>query len=478
MKTRERKERTKLTYDHSFQERIVRTLYQDPDWCMQFGVFHLTPQLFENNVHSWFVDRIVGYAKKYASGITRAALKIEAKHAYNSGRLIRRRDKAVVNALVAKMRKPVTDRSYIKRELYRFVKTQTLKDVMLNDATELVKNNDVDKYDIAMQRVLDIQPPSEGGVGHFMGDDRNERFKRRRDWVPDGIATGLEVDGYIKAGGPRRKQLAAVVAPPHTGKTMMLCHLAKQAVLLSHKRVLFVSLEENDETIEDRLDSAFTGININELESRKNCRKVRRYWRKLRKRFGQEMLVVKEFPMGVTKVSQIERHIKMLERKGFYPDVVFIDYAGLLLPDGETADGRSRSDDSRYEEVGSIYVELRSMAQRLKLLVWTAHQGNRSSMGKKLVTMKDLAESFKPAMHSDLLLAICQTEQEQLREKARIYSMKVRGGRAHMEFNVKLDYELVRCINRDSGHEPHRRPKLRSKAVDARRSSRESRAAA
>src|SRR5712671_176527 len=97
MKIRERKERTKLTYDHGFQERIVRTMYQDPDWCVQFGVVNLEPQLFDNNVHRWFADRILSYAKKFMTGITRDALKIEAKHAYNAGRLVRRRDKAVVN---------------------------------------------------------------------------------------------------------------------------------------------------------------------------------------------------------------------------------------------------------------------------------------------------------------------------------------------------------------------------------------------
>jgi replicative DNA helicase len=451
MKVRERKARTKLTYDYAFQERIVRTLYQDPDWCMQFGVPYLNASLFDNNVHAWAAGLILSYAKKFMGGITRDAIKIEAKHAYNAGRLVRRRDKAVVNSFVAKCRKPVKDRSYIKRELYRFIKTQTLKDVLLNEATELVKHNQVDLYDASLQRVLDVQPPTEGDLGHFMAAERGKRYARRRDWTPDGIATGLEVDQYIKAGGPKKKQLAAIVAPPHTGKTTMLCHLAKQAVMLAHKRVLFISLEEDDLTIQDRLDAAFTGININELETKKNCRKVRRYWRRFQKRFDHEMLVVKEFPMGVTKISQIERYIKSLERKGFYPDVVFIDYAGLLKPDGDPEDARrSRSNDSRYEEIGSVCVELRSMAQRLKMLVWTAFQGNRQSMGKKIVTMKDLAESFKPAMDSDILIAICQTEQERLRERARLYSMKVRGGRAYMDFNVKMDYERVRCTNRSN----------------------------
>jgi len=441
MKVREKKPRAKLEYSGKFQERIVRCLYSDPDWCLQFAVPHLDASLFENNVHRWFADRILGYAQKYMAGISRDALKIEARHAYTAGRLVKRRDKALVDAIIKKLRKPVPDRSYIKRELFRFIKTQTLKDIVQHDVIELVKTNDVDNYDATLQKVLDIQAPTEGGLGHSMASARTERYKRRKDWVPSGIATGFEVDKHMKHGGPRRKQLAAVVAPPHVGKTTVLCHLAKQCVMLANKRVLFISLEEDEETIQDRLDSAFTGININELETGRNPRKVRRFWRRFAKTHDHEMIVVKEMPMGATTVAQIERFIKSLERKGFYPDVVVIDYAGLLKPEGNL-------DDSRYEEVGTVYVELRSMAQRLNLLVWTAHQGNRASMNKKIIDLRDLAESFKPAMHSDLLLAICQTEDEKLRERARFFSMKVRGGRSKMEFNVKLDYECVRVINR------------------------------
>lgn len=436
-----KKQRTKLQYDAAFQERILNTMLGDPDWCISYCVPNLEAQVFDSNVHRWFASTMLNYAKEHQSGITRSALRIEAKHAYRSGRLVRKRDREFVNAIMTRLKKPAPDRSYIKRELHRFVKTQRLKDVIEHDIMPMVKENAVEKYDGALQKVLDIQAPTEGDLGHFMAADRVKRFKRRKDWEPDGVQTGLEVDKHMKRGGPRKKQLAAVVAPPHTGKTTCLVHLAKQAVELNNKRVLFVSLEEDDETIQDRIDSAFTGININELEKPLKSKKVRRYWRKFSTTHEHEMLVVKEFPMNVTTVAQIEAYIRSLERKGFYPDVVFIDYAGLIKPAG-------REDDSRYEDIGTIYVELRSMAQRLNLLVWTAHQGNRASMGKKIVTMKDLAESFKPAMHSDVLLAICQTDAEKLRGKARIYSMKVRGGRANMDFPVRIDYERVRVINR------------------------------
>ena len=433
------KERT-FDYDSAFQGKLVRLMVQDEGWCISFCVPHLQPELFENNVHRWAAERTIGYATKYAAGITRSALRIEAKHAFTSGRLVRKRDLPAVNALLKLIKKPVADRSYIQRELFKFIKTQTLKEVVQHDVIEAMKRGEVDAYDSALQRVLDVQPPTEDGYGHSMSEGRLERFKRRTDWKPEGIATGLEVDQHIKHGGPRKKQLAAVVAPPHVGKTTVLVQLCKQAVLLGNQRCLFITLEEDEETIQDRLDSSFTGIDINQLEDPKNSLKVRKYWRRFRKNHDHEMLVVKEFPMGVTTVLQIERYIKSLERKGFYPDVVFVDYAGLLKPGGKT-------DDSRYEDIGTIYVELRGMGQRHKFLVWTAHQGNRDSMGKKVVTMRDLAESFKPAMHADLLLAICQTEQERDRQRARIFSMKVRGGRAHMEYAVKLDYNRVRVVN-------------------------------
>lgn len=437
--------KTKLTYDASFQERIVRTLFQDPDWCVQFGVPNLDASLFENSVHRWVANATLSYAKRYSSGISRAALKIEARNAYTSGRLVRKRDRHVVDALLKKLPKPVRDRSYIKRELFRFIKTQTLKDVLLYDAVDVLKNNDVDRVDAILQRVLDVQAPTETGMGHFMARERVKRYDRRADWVPDGIATGLEVDSHMKAGGPRRKQLAAIVAPPHTGKTMTLCHLAKQAVMLANKRVLVITLEEDEETIQDRLDASFTGISINDLELDHKRRRVRKFWKRFEASHPHEMIVVKEFPMNVTTTAQIEAYIKSLERKGFYPDVVFVDYAGLMRPNIAR---RAGDVETRYEEIGSVFVDLRSMAQRLNILVWTALQGNRNSTGKRVVNMKDLAESFKPAMHADLLIAICQTEEEEKKRIARLYSMKVRGGRARMEFPVKLDYAKVVVVNR------------------------------
>lgn len=436
------REKEQFAYDMGFQERIVRVLVEDPDWCMTTGVPHLGADLFENNVHRWFADTTIRYAKKHASGISVSALKIESDRAYVAGRLIRKRDKVAVDALLKKLRrKPVADRSYIQSEVFRYIKTQTYKRAVLTGA-DLIKQGKIDAIDSELQRVLDVQALESGGLGHFMLQQRAERYKRRKEYVPDGLPTGFECDKYMKGGGLRKKQLGAFIAAPAVGKTNHLVQAAKQAVLLGQKPILYITLELSTEVIQDRMDASFTGIKIDDLEHGKNPKRIRRFWRKLKDTlpFG-EAIVLREFPALTMRVSQILNYVKQLERRGFYPGAIFIDYADLLVPEaGATGDD--------YQDAGSIYVELRSMAQKLNIPVWTAGQGNRSSLGKKVITMKELADSFKKAMHADVLIAICQTDEEEKRGNGRHFIMKNRNGRAHIEFPVRLDHARSTIINR------------------------------
>lgn len=430
----------KLSYDIPFQERLLRVLYRDSDFAITLGVPYLDPMAFENNIHRWCADVILNYAKKHMSGATLDAVKIAASQAYISGRLIRKRDKDAVDALIRKLKRPVKDRSFIKEELFRYIKNQTFKQVV-NNGLELMKKGRIDKLDVEIQRVLNVKSAETGGLGHFLLADSFKRYKRRKSYKDEGIPSGLETDQYMKGGGPLRKQLAAFIAPPGVGKTNGLINTMCNVVLLGGCRALYITLELAEEIITDRTDARFTGIKIQDLERKKNPRKVRRFMRRLSKTLDGEPIVIKEFPAATITVKHIEHYIRQLERRAFYPDVVFVDYADLLVPEGgKTGDN--------YEDAGNIYVELRAMAQRLNVLVWTAGQGNRQSLDKKLITMKELADSFQKAMHSDVLLALCQTKEEKKRHHARIFMMKNRNGLSELEFPVRLDHATARVINR------------------------------
>src|SRR3990170_621321 len=76
----------KFTYDRLFQVRMLRTLYQDPDFTTSVGA-HLSPIHFERRAHRWIAEKILTYAKKHAHGIGEDALKIAFTRDLKIGKL-------------------------------------------------------------------------------------------------------------------------------------------------------------------------------------------------------------------------------------------------------------------------------------------------------------------------------------------------------------------------------------------------------
>lgn len=211
-----------------------------------------------------------------------------------------------------------------------------------------------------------------------------------------------------------------------THNTATLVHLGRSAVVYAGAKVLHISINEmSEEDMQDRYDAAFTQVSLGELESKSERKKIWSRAGSLGKQFG-EFLVIKEFDSAT--VGSIEAYIKMLATVGFYPDVVMIDYADLITP--------ARFYDSSYEEAGLIYRDLRAMAKRLNVVVWTASQTKREATNKPNITKADLAESFKKAHVADLLIALCQSTKERRTKRARWYIDKSRLGPSEFELPV------------------------------------------
>jgi len=103
---------------------------------------------------------------------------------------------------------------------------------------------------------------------------------------------------------------------------------------------------------------------------------------------------------------------------GFDIDLVIIDYGDKIPP------VRQRSD--KWIELGEIFDGLKMLAVDLDLPVWTATQTGRQAVNKTVITMADLAESFRKADAADAMIAICQTQEEEAAEQCRLYLAKMR----------------------------------------------------
>lgn len=415
----------------SFQSKLVRVLFDDSDFTCTTGI-HLNPGAFEKKMHQWFAKKIVGYAKKHGHGISKDALEIELKRDIKLGKL-QKEHRDAAEALIDRLDKPVKERSYIKEEMFKFIKHQAIRTAIINCAGPggHLERFDYEAIDEELAKALEVQESLNGGLGTFYVRDVKERTTKRKKYVKDGIATGTKLDDFLKPGGVARKNLACVVAPSGKGKSHNLVHIGRSAIIESNAKVLHITLEMSEEAILDRYDAAFSDIPVQRLEEKPVS--VKRIIKKLGKQYG-EFLVVKEFPDATLTVPALRAYIRQLERAAFYPDVVIVDYADCMVPTF-----RAREKDS-YEEMGQIYSELRKLAFETNTVVWTASQTNRNALNKEFFDWNDIADSAQKVMKSDLVVCFQQTREEKKRKEARWGVAKNRLGPDKFDLKLRVDW--------------------------------------
>jgi len=97
-------------------------------------------------------------------------------------------------------------------------------------------------------------------------------------------------------------------------------------------------------------------------------------------------------------VAAIEEVWNSYREEGFDASVLVVDYDAEIVP--------PRKYDQRRLELGAIYSELRRLAARRKLIVWTASQSRRGAESKKIIGNEEVAEDKTKIDKATLVLSI------------------------------------------------------------------------
>lgn len=152
-------------------------------------------------------------------------------------------------------------------------------------------------------------------------------------------------------------------------------------------------------------------------------------------RYRRGQLRIKKYPTKSVTTQTIRMFLDKLKMvKGFVPDVLIVDYGAILKP-------MSNYNDKRMG-IESVYEELRAIADDYNLALWTAAQGNRGALSKKIVSMVDLAECFAIANISDVLACLCQTAKEKVKGDLRLFLPKIRDNPDNIILKGKILYEI------------------------------------
>ena len=182
------------------------------------------------------------------------------------------------------------------------------------------------------------------------------------------IAFDLDYFNRITKGGVSRKTLTVAIASTGVGKTMFMCHCAA-ANLLQGYNVLYITLEMAEERIRERIDANVLGIKIDDLPNLSKEAYEKKVNLIREKTTGD--LVIREFPTASVSVTSF-RHLmdELKQKRGFVPDIVYIDYLNLCA----SARVKRGFGTSSYEYVKSIAEEIRGMAVEYNIAVFSATQ--------------------------------------------------------------------------------------------------------
>lgn len=150
---------------------------------------------------------------------------------------------------------------------------------------------------------------------------------------------------------------------------------------------------------------------------------------------------MKTFPRFSANVQDIKRELDLLERtEGFIPDIVVVDYADILKPEGRIYEG--------YQKEDETWMALAGLAMERHILVVTGTQAKASALEAENVTQKHTSRWVGKLGHVDAMFALNQTELEKARGIMRISKMAHR----HEDFLETATCTVLQKISHGQFH--------------------------
>jgi hypothetical protein len=209
------------------------------------------------------------------------------------------------------------------------------------------------------------------------------------------------------------------------------------------KNVLYITLEISEENIGFRIDCNLLNISTDDAENIPKSMFMKKVENAKANIKGK--LKIKEYPAGSVHVNNFRALLHELHLKqGFKPDVILIDYLGLV------ASSRVKNSDKTHIVLLAVAEELRALAQEQGVPIWTGAQLDAEGMTSSDPGMTNLAGSKVglPAT-CDLMWTIVVTEKLKELGQALIIQQKnrYRDVSDMRKFYIGLDRKKMRWFN-------------------------------
>jgi archaellum biogenesis ATPase FlaH len=409
-----------------FVERLMLRKFITDRSYATFVAENLNPAFIDNKTIKSAIDIGVMYLKKYGKTLTiDLIVNIMEKLGQDSE----------AKMLPSFFNTPVeVDEEYARDTIKAYIQNKSLFNLIYANSDKIMRTRNIYPYINELQRISSIE------FNNDIGFDYLEQIEEYIfDLVrPDArVSSGYhDLDVVTNGGFPAKgKCLVVFMAQPGLGKSMMMHNLAVN-FLRNGKKVLIISLEMTEQIYASRISANLNDININELILDSNLQKIRDTVSEIKAELPDSYLMIKEFPPASVKPIIIGDYIERLTAAKGKPDMVFVDYLNLMIPN--KADRESNS----YERIGEICKELRALSYKFEIPFFTATQTNRSGFNNPDVDLSNLSDSSQPGHHSDGIWALVSDGPET--GIIRMVTLKNRFGKNGATIKFAVNYDSLR----------------------------------
>lgn len=428
-------------YGEEFQNKVLALMLREPTFlAAHAGVIH--PSYFDSEYHSALAGVVLDYfAHQNASPPTKDTIVMLIADYVR----LRKLDSSFRVALETILDRAINgtellDCKDVSDRVVEFGNTRQLERMVISLHQQIQSGRHSDELWKLIDRTRN-SCSSTGNLGIFLQDDILEApsLLRANSMYDKSKKVAMLLPTFDDAfyGGLGRGELGIVMGYTNFGKSLFLVNLGAAAIFQQLPIVHFTVGELDEEDLRARYAARLSGTTMSELLSGDVLvdNRYRDRISMLLSRYGMS-INVKRIDPG-SDVAVLRSHLARLRaERSFIPSLVLVDNADDLV-----ATSKWGVADSTYEGLGSVYIELKSLAFDFQTAVWTDSQTNRSATTFEVADMDVIADSHKKARKADVVISVNQRVDERKEGTARLALIKARRySKSNRVVNVVIDY--------------------------------------
>lgn len=265
----------------------------------------------------------------------------------------------------------------------KWVKSARVENILLLGA-DMLDGKGKETLGSIQQRMEDINKLTfKKSAGLDYKKDAMKNFLEYTQVDEGGIKSSLEIIN-IATGGGTKQGLHLVMAQSNSAKTTLLCNIAIDA-LKEGKNVVFITMEESELDIRERIDANLLDMRTEEL--RKAGTTLSTPFQHLMNNSMGDLKIKSYGPMAANCIDYKSQLDDWRVKDNFIPDLIVHDSITITAPNSKNTEGL-------YSVGKSVSEELKALGVHYDIPVWSAVQTGRQAYGASSLDMESVSSSI------------------------------------------------------------------------------------